>query len=1153
LFWEEAMKDYASSCYDNSDLAPSVPMLMSPQLLGGHFLMPKWKMDSIQWILQWCIYNHDTTLFKSSAQAPLLPGGSAAVNLWADSAFSSFGGTVSYRADWWSHYIEDTLSDASIFQPYLSRHSSDTIPVIDSVLDWFWLNGRIPTTTEASFQLWWGITHGLKGYLINFGGDDGLKQHGIVQENLKKTQSVAGIPDAYFNFCTHVGYFADDNPIMFPDITAFSWSAQHHYTNSVRWLPPPNNYAPLFNEVQREMRDDLSPLVKSSLLQQLNWLGSVCWNKKDSTSTYLRRLPVQNISSENLSGTSDAITYVDLGIHKNPADSLALYLSVLNRLLWTDSTGTDQTDTRKISMTIRDSAFNSFYYGWPKWEVTNVGTQWDTVIDSSSSFSITLGAGRGGLYRIAPAVGITTGEETTNHWNNARHIAYDETRADSTHVYFTTYEKKGSIMLASPLEGDEGTSHRTEGTPSDYRIDSCGKAHSPAIAFNPFNGQGLGMVYSIDHAGVSNDSTFIIFRHANTSTPHTFAKRDTLDKFITNTVSYLDAAPAITPIAWLRPAWGPAFSYWVSWHKPTKGGAITLVDTSGNTLLTKYFTGGGEDSLSTSFVSLASRVDSGSKPICHIAFQMDTTGRHIYYCEARLDTVSPHIIIESMQNISNRLPLSCYNRTPCITMNKAGWVDVSWENYPFWNYPGFKQYAVSRFRNDSSHWGDYNAILGFRDSPKGASVGDEILPGLLPVNQLADNIDVISSDLTGVTYSDIWRIGWNNMYDDHMRINRFYIKLVPIYGGNPFLPDPLELLNPIERITESSLEPSLPVRTTGDTSLLQPISYRSPILNSDTTYPARITRYDVPLVPATVEPTLTQELAASKNIKACPLIWMVARAGIITTSPTHSVVPWLPVDTSFARGGLVLGRVTWSNPQVRSAEFSTSIGDTLTYQRVFRIGTYSAGDTAAVQEGLNTISGDYLRASIILRRAFDNSIVVVLDTARLTTSGFVSTTNLSDSGIGTLVIPETDSLYLTMDLVRADSTDTLGITHIESYDDDILDVLPAPDTSGGVGYKAAPNPTVVHNYAAGLHVTVHPNPSSLTTKICVEDLPEGVPATVEIFNAMGQSVSTLYDAIPEAELGLCLSLDCSRMPSGTYYARVVNDIMGTTVKFSVEH
>ena len=38
--WEDAMKDYASSCYDNPTYAPPVPMLMSPQLLGGHFLMP---------------------------------------------------------------------------------------------------------------------------------------------------------------------------------------------------------------------------------------------------------------------------------------------------------------------------------------------------------------------------------------------------------------------------------------------------------------------------------------------------------------------------------------------------------------------------------------------------------------------------------------------------------------------------------------------------------------------------------------------------------------------------------------------------------------------------------------------------------------------------------------------------------------------------------------------------------------------------------------------------------------------------------------------------------------------------------------------------------------------------------------------------------
>ncbi len=48
-------------------------------------------------------------------------------------------------------------------------------------------------------------------------------------------------------------------------------------------------------------------------------------------------------------------------------------------------------------------------------------------------------------------------------------------------------------------------------------------------------------------------------------------------------------------------------------------------------------------------------------------------------------------------------------------------------------------------------------------------------------------------------------------------------------------------------------------------------------------------------------------------------------------------------------------------------------------------------------------------------------------------------------------------------------------------------------------------------------------------------------------------ISSLYNATPEAELGLCLTLDCSKLPDGNYFARVINDIMGKSVKISVQH
>jgi hypothetical protein len=83
--------------------------------------------------------------------------------------------------------------------------------------------------------------------------------------------------------------------------------------------------------------------------------------------------------------------------------------------------------------------------------------------------------------------------------------------------------------------------------------------------------------------------------------------------------------------------------------------------------------------------------------------------------------------------------------------------------------------------------------------------------------------------------------------------------------------------------------------------------------------------------------------------------------------------------------------------------------------------------------------------------------------------------------------------------------------------------------------------------------TVHPNPAQLQARICVEDLPAGIPTEFEIVSETGQQVATLYNATPDAELGLCCSLDCSKLPSGIYFARIMNDNMGSSVKLVIQH
>ena len=84
-------------------------------------------------------------------------------------------------------------------------------------------------------------------------------------------------------------------------------------------------------------------------------------------------------------------------------------------------------------------------------------------------------------------------------------------------------------------------------------------------------------------------------------------------------------------------------------------------------------------------------------------------------------------------------------------------------------------------------------------------------------------------------------------------------------------------------------------------------------------------------------------------------------------------------------------------------------------------------------------------------------------------------------------------------------------------------------------------------------LTVHPNPAGNYARLCVPELPEGQPVTMVVVNSAGQVVATLYNATPEAELGLCCTLDCTKLANGIYFARLWNDQMGQSVKLSVAH
>ncbi|MDP4243655.1 MAG: hypothetical protein Q8921_13075 [Bacteroidota bacterium] len=82
-------------------------------------------------------------------------------------------------------------------------------------------------------------------------------------------------------------------------------------------------------------------------------------------------------------------------------------------------------------------------------------------------------------------------------------------------------------------------------------------------------------------------------------------------------------------------------------------------------------------------------------------------------------------------------------------------------------------------------------------------------------------------------------------------------------------------------------------------------------------------------------------------------------------------------------------------------------------------------------------------------------------------------------------------------------------------------------------------------------VYVHPNPARDQALICIDEMVAGEPFVAEVVSMTGEHIATLYDATPEADLGLCHRLDCSHLAAGTYFVRIASSTQGRTVKFEV--
>lgn len=188
--------------------------------------------------------------------------------------------------------------------------------------------------------------------------------------------------------------------------------------------------------------------------------------------------------------------------------------------------------------------------------------------------------------------------------------------------------------------------------------------------------------------------------------------------------------------------------------------------------------------------------------------------------------------------------------------------------------------------------------------------------------------------------------------------------------------------------------------------------------------------------------------------------------------------------------------------------------------------------------------------SFNLRRLIDSTIIETLDTCRLTKLHFTSSTSLADNGLGYIPIPFPDSFFISFDVERGNPADSFDLARTDVYDqDNIFDVLPGDPPPDTAAYKQT-HPTTEQPHAE-LTLHVYPNPATKSTRVCVEELTEGLPAIIEVVSEQGDRVAVLYNDTPSGDLGFCVNFDCSQLLSGTYYVRVYNSIEGKAAKLSV--
>ncbi len=179
----------------------------------------------------------------------------------------------------------------------------------------------------------------------------------------------------------------------------------------------------------------------------------------------------------------------------------------------------------------------------------------------------------------------------------------------------------------------------------------------------------------------------------------------------------------------------------------------------------------------------------------------------------------------------------------------------------------------------------------------------------------------------------------------------------------------------------------------------------------------------------------------------------------------------------------------------------------------------------------------------------NDSIIAILDSARLKQSGFIQSPSSADSGKRNIPVTFADSVYLTMEMSRGDTTNHFVLTRIEMHGDEVYDSFAPLDTSFK---KAAPStwqPSPSSSIGEPIKVSVIPNPFQTSATVSI-DASEDIPLNVTLFDELGRRVTQLSNGTPNNAHSV-FTLNSESLTSGSYYLRVQSGIQVVTRKIQL--